>query len=217
MNYLFFDIECCDGKHICEFGYVLSNDKFELLERDCITINPQNSFKLSGRGHESDIKLAFSEEQYFSSPKFDEVYEKIKSVVEREDCLIVGFNIKSDQKFLATACGIYQLEKLNFKHVDFQQMYKFYTDSPNVTSVEKIVKALDIDGITLHKSDDDAYAVFCAFKHICQKEGMSASDMIVYLEQKARQIKNRKKKPLQHIESTPTTIGDLLASKKKLK
>lgn len=23
MKYLFFDIECCDGHHICEFGYVL--------------------------------------------------------------------------------------------------------------------------------------------------------------------------------------------------
>lgn len=34
MNYLFFDIECCDGAHICEFGYVLTNDKFEVLDRD---------------------------------------------------------------------------------------------------------------------------------------------------------------------------------------
>lgn len=25
MRYLFFDIECCDGKHICEFGYVITD------------------------------------------------------------------------------------------------------------------------------------------------------------------------------------------------
>ncbi len=215
MNYLFFDIECCDGAHICEFGYVLSNDQFEVLERDCITINPENKFKLSGRGHESDITLAFSEEQYFASPRFYEVYQRIKKVVEAPDCLIVGFNIKSDQKFLATACGIYGLEKFNFKHVDFQQLYKIYTDSSNVTSVEKIVNTLDIDGIRLHKSVDDAYAVFCAFKRICQKEGMPPAEMIAYLEHKAKQIKNRKKKPVQYIQSTATTIGDVLASKKK--
>lgn len=28
MRYLAFDIECCDGKHICEFGYVITKDKF---------------------------------------------------------------------------------------------------------------------------------------------------------------------------------------------
>ena len=26
MRYLAFDIECCDGKHICEFGYVITED-----------------------------------------------------------------------------------------------------------------------------------------------------------------------------------------------
>ena len=39
MKYLSFDIECCDGQHICEFGYVIIDEKFYVLERDCITIN----------------------------------------------------------------------------------------------------------------------------------------------------------------------------------
>ena len=38
MKYLGFDIECCDGQHICEFGYVLIDENFSVLERDCITI-----------------------------------------------------------------------------------------------------------------------------------------------------------------------------------
>ena len=37
MKYLSFDIECCDGRHICEFGYVVVDEKFNVLERDCIT------------------------------------------------------------------------------------------------------------------------------------------------------------------------------------
>ena len=29
MNYLYFDIECCDGNHMCSFGYVITNENFE--------------------------------------------------------------------------------------------------------------------------------------------------------------------------------------------
>ena len=77
MKYLFFDIECCDGHHICEFGYVLIDGQFNILERDCLTIDPGHKFKLTGREHESDIQLAFPEEVYYSSPKFDFYYDRI--------------------------------------------------------------------------------------------------------------------------------------------
>ena len=33
MNYLYFDIECCDGKHICSFGYVITDENFNILEK----------------------------------------------------------------------------------------------------------------------------------------------------------------------------------------
>ena len=32
MKYLSFDIECCDGKHICEFGYVIVDEKFNTID-----------------------------------------------------------------------------------------------------------------------------------------------------------------------------------------
>ena len=57
MKYLFFDIECCDGVHICEFGYVLTNDKFEILDRDCFLINPDRKFNLTGRKDQRDLHL----------------------------------------------------------------------------------------------------------------------------------------------------------------
>ena len=34
MRYLAFDIECCDGKHICEFGYVITDEKFIVEEKN---------------------------------------------------------------------------------------------------------------------------------------------------------------------------------------
>ena len=44
MRYLFFDIECCNGRNICEFGYVITDDKFNILEKKDFTINPENKF-----------------------------------------------------------------------------------------------------------------------------------------------------------------------------
>ena len=99
MKYLSFDIECCDGQHICEFGYVLIDEQFNVLERDCITINPEYKFKLTGRERESDISLAFPEEVYYNSPTFDFYYERIKSIFTMSDCQIIGFSLSNDVKY----------------------------------------------------------------------------------------------------------------------
>ena len=48
MKYLFFDIECWDGNHICSFGYVIINSDFEILEKRDLVINPEKVFKLRG-------------------------------------------------------------------------------------------------------------------------------------------------------------------------
>ena len=44
MNYLFFDLEEASSNrnhfHICEFGYVITNEKYEVLEQNNFIINP---------------------------------------------------------------------------------------------------------------------------------------------------------------------------------
>ena len=44
LKYLFFDIECsnCFGKNpkICEFGYVLTDENFKVIQSDSIPISP---------------------------------------------------------------------------------------------------------------------------------------------------------------------------------
>lgn len=32
MDYLFFDIECCDGRNICEFGYVVADENLKPIK-----------------------------------------------------------------------------------------------------------------------------------------------------------------------------------------
>ena len=170
MKYLVFDIECCDGQHICEFGYVLIDENFSVLERDCITINPEHKFKLTGREHESDITLAFPEEIYFNSPTFDYYYDRIRSLLTLKNCQIIGFSLTNDAGFLATAYEIYNKEPIPFTYIDFQKLYQGYVKSKNRVSVERIVKELEITDVQLHNSDDDSWTVVRALQVISKKE-----------------------------------------------
>ena len=78
MRYLFFDIECCNGRNICEFGYVITDDKFNILEKKDTTINPENKFNLIGRPGHRDLYLCYDESVYYKSYKFPYYYDEIK-------------------------------------------------------------------------------------------------------------------------------------------
>lgn len=181
MDYLIFDIECSDGQHICEFGFVKFDEQFNILQRDCITINPEKPFKLSGRFHDSDMSLAFSKERYLNSPSFPKVYEKIKGIIEQEGVTIIGFSMHNDAGFLATATERYNLPMINFKYYDLQKLYKSYSKSKNVTSIKHLVELLGISDVTLHKSDDDSFATMKILKAICEKENLSVADTLSLL------------------------------------
>lgn len=194
MKYLVFDIECCDGKHICEFGYVIIDEQFNVLERDCITINPGYKFKLTGREKESDISLAFPEDVYYNSPKFDFYYDRIKNILTTPDCQIVGFSLSNDAGFLATAYELYGKEPISFTYYDFQKLYQGYTKAKNRTSVEGFVAELQIPDIMLHKSDDDSWAVVRALQIISEKEQLSLPDTLKMLKKRNNDYRAEKAK-----------------------
>ncbi|MBR1676230.1 MAG: hypothetical protein IJ706_02855 [Clostridia bacterium] len=194
MKYLSFDIECCDGQHICEFGYVLIDERFNVLERDCITINPEYKFNLTGRKKERDISLAFPEEVYYDSPKFDYYYERIKKILTIPNCQIIGFSLKNDAGFLATACKLYGKEMIHFVYDDFQQLYQGYTKAKNRTSVEGFVEELQISDIKLHKSDNDAWAVIRALQIIGENEKLSLPQTLIMLKKRNKSYRSEKTK-----------------------
>ena len=111
MDLLFFDIECCDGRHICEFGYVLTDMSFNVIEQGVITINPEMPFELSGRPNQRDIELFFSDAKYYMSPVFPEYYERIKGLIEAPERIVMGHAIGNDAKFLRTACEIFRVKR----------------------------------------------------------------------------------------------------------
>ena len=199
MKYLSFDIECCDGIHMCEFGYVIFDEQFNIIEKKNFLINPKHKFHLTGRKGGRDLILYYTEEEYKSSPEFSYYYLTIKKLIEAPNQTIVGFSMRDDSKFLATACGIYGEEPIKFEFYDFQDFYKAYTKADKQGSVERFVKELGIEGIILHKSDDDALAVVLGLKKISEIEGLTLPEALLFLQKTSG--KYAKEKAIERVES----------------
>lgn len=186
MDYLFFDIEASEGKSICSFGYVLTDEEFNIKEKNDILINPQSVFCTSARGKrkknekEKGIKLAYSENTFLSSPIFPKVYERIKNLIERENTLIIGFAHTNDVRYLYTACLRYSLPYFNYRFFDIQDVFRVERNEKNQISLEKIINdaGLDISSYTLHKSVDDAEISMLAAKNLCKNHECKFSDII---------------------------------------
>lgn len=179
MRYLFFDIECCNGRNICEFGYVITDDKFNILEKKDFTINPENKFNLTGRPDGRDLYLYYPESTYYRSNKFPYFYKKIKKLIEYPDQLIVGHAISSDAGFLRSACRRYNLNPINFKFADSQRMFSEFSNIRKSISLENACESLSVEKLKyLHKSDDDSELTMNLVKGMCKQLGCSLEELI---------------------------------------
>lgn len=179
MRYLFFDIECCNGRNICEFGYVITDDKFNILEKKDITINPENKFNLTGRPDGRDLYLYYPKSTYYKSYKFPHLYEDIKELIEYPDQLIVGHAISNDAGFLRIACKRYKLDPINFKFADSQRMFSEFTNIKKSISLETAGESLNIEKPQyLHKSDDDSELTMNLVKGMCEQLDCTLEELI---------------------------------------
>lgn len=185
MRYLFFDIECSEGKSMCSFGYVLTDEKFNVLEKEDILMNPEAIFHTGAWGKKNreafpGIEMAYPKEVFLKNPTFPARYEKIKSLIEYKDQTVIGFSHKNDTVFLDTACKRYNLPSIDYDFVDVQTIHKDYNNLVNPFSTEKLVEELnlDVNEYVPHKSDDDAAVSMLVTKSFCEKEGLSLNELV---------------------------------------
>ncbi len=178
MRYLFFDIECSDGVHICELGYVLTDESFNLLDRGVIVINPESPFTLLNNHNGSEIKLFYTEAQYRSAPTFPEVYERIKELIEAPEQVVVGHAMINDAEFLRTAAARYSLEALTFEFLDTQRLFREYVNTTDRVSLEHLEQELELEPVKYHhKSDEDALLTMRLLREICQRAGRTVDEL----------------------------------------
>lgn len=162
MKILSYDIESTTGNHcdgsMCSFGYCLSNETFDILSQEDIVMNPKT------RRFENRIPLHYEKAYIKAQPRFNEHYEKIKTLFSEND-LIIGFSVSNDVDFLNNACEVYSLDKIDYEFLDVQLLYKTVFKKPTLSALSTIAEELGIEYLA-HRSDEDARVTLLVLKHI---------------------------------------------------
>ena len=189
MKYLFFDIECSNcfdgvGK-ICEFGYVLTDEHFNIISKDVIPMSPgrggNNRFNLTGRKDHRDLVLAWDYDFYFDQPEFPTFYQRIKKLMSSNDVVCFGFDCDNDISYLYSACKRYKLDVFNYVCYDVQKFANNYLEGERSSLKKtyiKLVGTQHIAELQEHLSRDDALMTMRIFEAVCTLKNMSSEQVL---------------------------------------
>ena len=184
MRYLFFDIECADGKRaICEYGYVLTDEKFKIIRKGNILMDPECQFNLTGRPGQADLVLTYPYSEYYKHPPFYDSYETIKNLMTQKDLLIFGHAVNNDIGFLFKDCNRYKLPLFDYIAFDIQKMLPvFNKQNKRYTSLETasvdLVPAEIKSELKDHRACDDAMKTMLVFKAMVEDLEFTPKDLI---------------------------------------
>ncbi len=175
MKYLFFDIECSvvskTAAKICAFGYCLTDEKFNILEKEDLLINPQGGFHLTDRKGTQGLVLPYEYGNFKSYPTFLEYKEKIYGLLEDGDTLVVGHATMNDVKYLNLESKRFHLPSFKFDFADTQFLYMNRVGNfARQFGLGAIVEELGVEFVA-HRAVDDAYATMRIAEALCKAEG----------------------------------------------
>lgn len=181
MNFLFYDLEYATSKggicKICEFGYVVTNEKFKILERNNLIINPNITRR------EWDYRvvrkiLTRTIDEYEKKHNFNSYYTKIKELISNAD-FIIGHSLNGDAKALNDECQRYDKPSIDYDFYDIKEIYREYSNTKKATSVNNILINLGIEGEdNAHDAETDAYNTMLELKAMIDYLGLSFQEII---------------------------------------
>ncbi len=182
MNLLFFDIECA-GVHktyakICVFGYVLCDERFNIIKKEDILINPRGRFELTDRKGEKGIVLPYEYAEFKHHPTFTQVYPHIKELLEDPENFVFGHAVLNDVKYLNLETKRFHLPSFRFSFADSQLIFMTHiNDYSRQFGLEYIASALGVE-FTPHRAADDAYATMRIVEAICKAREVEVKDLL---------------------------------------
>lgn len=182
MKYLFFDIECAgvfkNVAKICAFGYCLTDEQFNILEKEDLLINPKGKFHLTDKTGEQGLVLPYEYEEFKRYPTFVESKEKIYALLEDEDTLVVGHAVLNDVKYLNLESKRFHLPSFRFSFADTQFAYMNKVgEYSKQLGLGKIAEALGVE-FTPHRAVDDAYATMKVAEALCKAENCTFIELL---------------------------------------
>ena len=181
MKYLFYDLEYATSKggniKICEFGYVVTNEKFDVLERDNFIIDP-NITRQDWDWWVIKNKLTRKVNEYENSPAFPHFYSNIKRLIDNAD-YVIGHTLNGDAKAINIECQRYDMPSLDYDFYDVKNIFREYSNTKKDTSVANILVALGIDGEqNEHDAETDAYNTMIELKKMLDSLGFTFEELI---------------------------------------
>ena len=194
MNLVFFDIECASvhktTAKICAFGYVVCDEKFNIIKKEDILINPKGGFHLTDRRGEKGLELPYDYAEFKKHPPFPAVYSFIKELLEDKNNLVFGHAIMNDVKYLDLETRRSHLPPFNFEFLDSQIMYMTHVgDFSRQFGLEYITENLNVV-FTPHRAADDAYATMKIVEELCRLHGAHPAELAGVLGVKKGKIRN---------------------------
>jgi DNA polymerase III alpha subunit (gram-positive type) len=178
-KYLFFDIESIDrrSKYICTFGYVLTDEKFNILHKEDMLINPD---VIEYDWYVLKTMFHYTKETAISSPTFAEVFDKISGLVENDDIVVMGYAIVNDLDYLRNDYDRLGYDTSRLYGYDIQLFYKQINSLINGMKLFNLAKSFGIDTSKYieHKSDDDAEVSMLIAKHYCDTMNLTIEEFI---------------------------------------
>lgn len=225
-KWLFCDIEASNGTDICSFGYVLTDEWLQILDKKDILIKPSKPFIKVVEG-----LLAYPKEIFMVAPTFVEQKDTIFQLLYTAD-VVIGHAFSNDIKFLNIACLENNIKMPPLQYFDTQILYNIVNSSIDNRRVglERIVEKLGLtidDSLHLHRADDDAYLTMLVLQKFCQQQQVTPSELLQnnitafgkfenginyeYTTDKVRLFKNNIKRYVANQESKP--IKELLGKR----
>lgn len=175
MKYLFFDIECSvvskTTAKICAFGYCLTDEKFNIIKKEDLLINPQGSFHLTDRKGTQGLVLPYEYGNFKSYPTFLQYKEKIYGLLQDKDTIVVGHATMNDVKYLNLESKRFRLPSFSFQFADTQFLYmNRIGEFSRQFGLGSIAKELGVEFVA-HRAVDDAYATMRIAEALCRAEG----------------------------------------------
>lgn len=181
MRYLFFDLEYATSKgnnvKICEFGYVITDEHFNIQDSGNYIINPNIQLE------EWDWKVVKNllhrrVKEYEEEAKFNEYYNIISKLIKSAD-YVFGHTLIGDAKALNDDCLRYNLPSINFEFYDVKELYKMYSSTENSTSVVNILKELEVEAKEgQHDAEVDSINTMYALKTMLARQNITLTEFL---------------------------------------
>ena len=181
MRYLFFDLEMAnfdDGEpKICEFGYVVTDEKFVVSEQGNLLVNPDI---IRSKWDHFVVRKILTRDicDYEKAPLFSERYDRIVKLIRSSD-RIFGHTMAGDARALCSECRRYGLPSIDFTFYDIKEIYKIVGNKSSNTSVTGILDDLLVSASgTAHDAQADAYNTMLGLKAIIVHFRKRVTDLI---------------------------------------